>query len=121
PGCARAQEEPAGGAVMTDSVRALLDAAVRDWNTGDRDAAYARFDRFIDLYNAGAVRSSGDLVAVGIALEYLGRRDSQLFHDANRAFGEAVERDPSNHEARVRRGMLFLEKYNTTDAGALFR
>lgn len=121
PGCARAQEEPAAGMVMTDSVKALLDAAVRDWDAGDRDAAYARFDRFIDLYNAGAARSSGDLVAVGIALEYLGRRDAQLFHDANRAFGEAIERDPSNHEARVRRGMLFLEKYNTTEAGAFFR
>lgn len=101
--------------------RALLNAGVIAWRRGDHDRALDVFDRFIDLYNTGAARSSEALAAVGAAVSYLGRRDAQLFHDANRALGEAVDRDPANHDARVRQGILFLEKYNTTDAGALFR
>jgi tetratricopeptide (TPR) repeat protein len=104
-----------------DTLRALLGLALLDWREGRRDAAFAAFDRFIDVYNAGAARSSDELAAVGVAVSHLGRRDPQLFHDANRAFGEAVARDPANHSARVLRGLLFLEKYNTSDAGALFR
>lgn len=101
--------------------RALLDAGLLAWRTGRREQAYDYFDRFIDLYNSGRVQTSEGLAAVGVAVSYLGRRDPQLFHDANRALGEAITRDPANHEARVQQGLLFLEKYNTTDAGALFR
>src|SRR5690606_20435411 len=104
--------------------RALLAAGGIAGRRREHDRALGvvgRFDRFIDLYNAGAARSSEALAAVGAAVSYLGRRDAQLFHDANRALGEAVDRDPANHDARVRQGILFLEKYNTTDAGALFR
>lgn len=101
--------------------RALLNAGLLAWRKGEREQAFHHFDRFIDIYNGGAAQSSEALVAVGVAVSYLGRRDPQLFHDANRALGEAVARDPANHEARLQRGLLFLEKYNTTDAGALFR
>ncbi len=118
---ARRAFEAARTARTADSTRALLELGLLDWRSGERDAAFATFDRFIDLYNDGAARTSEELVAVGVAVRYLGIRDPQLFHDANRALGEAASADPSNHEARVLRGELFLDKYNTTDAGAFFR
>lgn len=101
--------------------RALLDAGLLAWRNGERAQAYDYFDRFIDIYNSGQATTSEALAAVGVAVSHLGRREPELFHDANRALAEAIELDPANHEARVLRGLLFLEKYNTTDAGALFR
>ena len=101
--------------------RALLQAGLLAWRNGERAQAHDYFDQFIDIYNSGQARTSEALAAVGVAVSHLGRRDPDLFHDANRALAEAIELDPANHEARVLRGLLFLEKYNTTDAGALFR
>ena len=121
PADARAAFEAARAAGAPDSARALLGLALLEWRAGRHDEAYALFDRFIDLYNAGAARSSEDLAAVGVAVSHLGRRDPQLFHDANAALGEAMSADPANHEAAVLRGELFLGKYNTREAGAFFR
>lgn len=104
-----------------DSARALLQLALLDRREGRQDEALAAFDRFIDIYNGGAAATAEDLTAIGVALSHLGRRDPQLFHDANRALSEATQLEPAFHEARVLRGQLFLDKYNTTDAGALFR
>jgi len=99
------------------SLRQRVDAAVRQYDRGERDAAMREFDRFIDVYNAGPERlSSEDLVAVAIACTYLGTRDPQLFHDARRAYDRAIEKDPRNLDARVRLAKLFLDKYNSADA-----
>jgi cellulose synthase operon protein C len=64
--------------------------------------------------------SSDDLVAVGLAVRYLGVRDPQLFKDALKAFDGALRLDPANDEARIKLGELFLEKYNHGDAQTEF-
>jgi tetratricopeptide (TPR) repeat protein len=117
---ARAAFERARAGRASDSAQALLGLALLDVHAGARARAFARFDRFIDIYNAGAARTSDDLMAVGIAVGHLGRRDPQLFHDASAALQEAIAADAGNHEARVALGELFLAKFNTTEAGALF-
>lgn len=118
---ARAAFESARAARAPDSAQALLGLALLDLHAGERTRAYQLFDRFIDIYNGGAARSSGDLLATGIAVGYLGARDARLFHDASAALQQAIDADPANHDARVALGELFLDKYNTTEAGALFR
>ena len=113
---ARAVE--AGGA---DAVRPRLNLAVAKWERGARAEALADFDAFIDLYNEGRARTSDDVTAVGTAVAYLGKRDPQLFHDAVRAYEEAARIDPSNALPKLREGELFLAKYSSTEASALFR
>lgn len=104
-----------------DSLTAKLNLAVLQYERGDRDRALAAFDKFIDVYNNSiASLSSDDLVAVGLAVRYLGVRDPQLFKDALKAFDGALRLDPANDEARVKLGELFLEKYNHADAQTEF-
>ena len=102
-----------------DAALARLELGRLEWNTGRRDDALARFDGFIDLYNRGAARTGEELAAVGHALVYLGRRDHQLFHDAVRAFEEAIEADPGDPGPRVALAGLFLDKYDSREAGTL--
>ncbi|MDZ7780991.1 MAG: tetratricopeptide repeat protein [Gemmatimonadota bacterium] len=84
---------------------------------GAVDDAMERFDRFIDVYNASSGRlGAPDLVAVGRAVTYLGRKRPDLFQDALRAFDEATDAEPGWHAARVRAGDLFLEKYSSPEA-----
>lgn len=99
------------------SVMQRVQAAVQQYDRGEREAALREFDRFIDVYNDGPDRlSSQDLVAVAIACTYLGTRDPQLFKDAMRAYDRAIEKDGRNLDARVRLARLFLDKYNGADA-----
>jgi tetratricopeptide (TPR) repeat protein len=87
------------------------------FNRGRIGEAMQRFDRFIDIYNgADGQMSARDLVAVGRAVRYLGRTESNMFQDALRAFDEALARDPNWQEPRVRIGDLFLEKYDSPEA-----
>ncbi|MGD8281658.1 MAG: tetratricopeptide repeat protein, partial [Gemmatimonadota bacterium] len=87
------------------------------FDRGQIEEAMGRFDRFIDVYNnANGRLSARDLVAVGRAVQYLGRTDSRLFQDALQAFDEALAIDPSWQEARVLVGDLFLDRYQSTDA-----
>ena len=88
---------------------------------GERDDALARFDRFIDVYNAGPALSARDLTAVGTAVQHLGVRDPQLFKDALKAYDEAIAKDPSYHEPKLRLGELFLAKYESPDAQSTFQ
>ena len=108
-----------GGAVDRNSAR--LNLAIIEWRYGDRDAAFAAFDSFIDLYNGSTPLSSTDLTAVATAVQYLGIREHELFQDALRAYDEAVAADPGNLEPRVLIGELFLDKYNGPEADAALR
>jgi tetratricopeptide (TPR) repeat protein len=108
-----------GGAVDRNSAR--LNLAIIEWRYGDRDAAFAAFDSFIDLYNGSTPLSSTDLTAVATAVQYLGIREHALFQDALRAYDEAVAADPGNLEPRVLIGELFLDKYNGPEADAALR
>ena len=70
------------------------------------------FRRLVRRYAAGECRSSDDLAAVAAALAHLGRHEPSRFHDALRVYDEAVAADPSNFDALVELGDLFLGKYN---------
>ncbi|NKB88409.1 MAG: tetratricopeptide repeat protein [Acidobacteria bacterium] len=103
----------------TDSLTARLHLAIAAFERGDRAEAHQRFDGFIDVYNQGQARTAADLVAVGRACTYLGLADPQLFHDAVRAFDEAITADPNDPAPRLWLGELFLDKYDSTEAGGL--
>ena len=108
-----------GGAVDRNSAR--LNLAIIEWTYGDRDAAFATFDSFIDLYNGSTPLSSDDLTAVATAVRYLGVREHELFQDALRAYDEAVAADPGSLEPRILIGELFLDKYNGPEADAALK
>jgi tetratricopeptide (TPR) repeat protein len=105
----------------SDSLTAQVNLAILDHRRANRAEALRRFDRFIDIYNERGRRlSSSELIAVGIACQYLGSEDPQLFKDALRALDDAIAVDSASLEARVLVGELFLDKYNGTDARASF-
>ena len=83
-----------------DAVVARLNLAVLDFEAGRRAEAMVGFDWFIDFYNSAASADSEQLTAVGVACSYLGIDEPQLFHDAVRAFEEAIAADPGNPEPR---------------------
>ncbi len=103
-----------------DALLAELDLARLIHARGEHDQAAERFDRFIDVYNSGAGLDARELAAVGTALTYLGARDPALFHDAVRAYEEAIRADPADPEIKVLLGDLFLSKYDSREAGALY-
>jgi cellulose synthase operon protein C len=121
----RAEAEAAfargAGSTAPDPLRSRLNLAVAKWERGAREEAMREFDGFIDVYNRARGLSAADLTAVGTAVRYLGIDDPALFHDAVRAYEEASRRDAGHAESRLLEGELFLEKYNSTDASALFR
>lgn len=88
---------------------------------GRLDEAFDLFDTFIDEYNSGRRLSSDDLMAVGAAVSYLGRRTPVLFQDALKAFDEAAALAPGDPRPVVAVGNLFLAKYNAPEAHAAFR
>jgi tetratricopeptide (TPR) repeat protein len=106
----------------SDSLSAAVNLAVLHYDRGERERAMKEFDHFIDVYNAsaGAGLSSDELVAVATAVEYLGANDPQLFKDALKAFDRALTADPTNAEAKVKLGELFLRKYNFEEAQKTF-
>ena len=103
-----------------DYVTAQFNLAELIFNRGDRIEALEKFDRFIDLYNNNAGLTSEELTAVGRACIYMGRLNPDLFRDALRAFDQAQQADPQNLEPALRTGFLFLDKYNSQDAGNTF-
>jgi tetratricopeptide (TPR) repeat protein len=112
----------------SDANTARLHLAELQWDRGERAAALDAFDAFIDIYNQAGQLSPRDLLAVGDAVARLGVRDPQLFHDAVKAYEEALKADtgiidgrPIEFEARIRLGNLFLEKYQSPEAQSLFR
>ena len=109
-----------GGA--PDALTAEANLAELLFDRGEIDEATRRFDRFIDIYNDadGRLRAA-DLVAVGRAVNFLGRTEPALFHDALRAFDEASAADPGWPEPLVRLGSLFLGKYDSPSAQTEFQ
>ena len=89
------------------------------YDRGLRAEANARFERLISAYNAGRATTAQDLIAVGKACRYLGAANPDAFKDALKAFDEAAALDDT-HEARLRTGDLFLEKFNGTEARTAF-
>jgi len=116
---ARRRFEGAMAAESTDALTARLNLAIADFERGARRQAMERFDSFIDIYNEGLARSAEDLMAVASACTYLGLEDPQLFHDAVRAYDQAIAAAPSDPEPRLRLGELFLQKYDSTEAAGL--
>jgi tetratricopeptide (TPR) repeat protein len=53
-------------------------------------------------------------------VQYLGAENPELFKDALKAFDRAVQEDPTNSDAKVKLGELFLSKYNFDDAQKTF-
>lgn len=117
-GAREAYQRALGG---TDSLTARLQLATLALEAGQRDEARRAFDTFIAAYNANRNRLTADeLRAVAVACRYLGRDEPQLFKDALKAYDEAIARDSANLDTRTELGFLFLEKYNGTDARAMF-
>ena len=102
-----------------DALVAELNLAVLEFQSGDRESANQRFNRFIEVYNSAGALDAEELTAVGLACSYLGRDDPSLFHDAVRALEEAIAADPANPEPRLRLAELFLAKYDGAEAGVL--
>jgi tetratricopeptide (TPR) repeat protein len=109
----------AGRAV--DHLRAELNLAVYLYEHGAIEDAFARFDRFIDIYNQSSKLSGEDLEAVATACRYLGVTNHDLYRDALRAYDEAKAKNPERVEPTLRAGELFLEKYNSPDASESFQ
>lgn len=105
----------------SDALLAELELGRLLYHRGEREQAAVIFDRFIDVYNASAGLGAQELAAVGTAVTYLGIRDPALFRDAVRAYEEAIRADPHDAEIKVRFGELFLAKYDSREAGGLFR
>jgi len=104
-----------------DRLTAQVNLAELLFRRGRVDEAMARFDAFIDIYNSASGNlTARDLVAVGRAVQALGRNDPVLFQDALRAFDEAAAADPTWPEPVARAGELWLEKYDSPPAQADF-
>jgi len=95
---------------------ARLNRAILEYDYGDRDAALAEFDTFIDLYNNASRLPAHDLLAVGVALKYLAVTNPELQQDALLAFDEASRQAPGDPRPLLESAELFLETYNSTSA-----
>jgi cellulose synthase operon protein C len=99
------------------SAEASLGALLYD--RGLRAEATVRFERLITAYNTGLAKTASDLIAVARACRFLGALNPDAFKDALKALDEAAALDQT-HEARIRTGDLFLEKFNGTEARNAF-
>ncbi|MGJ8689915.1 MAG: tetratricopeptide repeat protein [Gammaproteobacteria bacterium] len=95
----------------TPPVRTLVQYGSLLKFVGRRDEAIAPLNAAIARYDSGMVFEAEEIAMVAQASWLLDR-----FHDANSLFSEATRVDPSNLEAQVLWGDLFLEKHNTPDA-----
>ncbi|MDH3514581.1 MAG: tetratricopeptide repeat protein, partial [Gammaproteobacteria bacterium] len=86
-----------------------------------RDAAQ-RLQRVLKVYESDAQAfSSSEVAAAAEAARLLGREDPARYRLALRLYEQAIARDPGNLAARVALADLFLDKYNNTEALALYR
>lgn len=107
-----------GGA--SDSLEARLELARLRERHGARQEALAAYTRVAEAYAAGSALSPRQLTAAGEALARLGAREPDLYHTALRAFEQAVKADPGDPAPRLRAGELFLDRYDSREAGASF-
>lgn len=110
-----AREPGAAGA------RARVELGILEYRYGDRQAARALFDGFIDYYNNATDLSPADLTEVGRALHYLSRWNYEYAHDALQALDEAVAAGPLDHAPQLATGELFLERYDARQAAEAFQ
>lgn len=104
-----------------DAALARLGLAELLWERGGREEAEALFTSLVDAYGRSSGMTAEELAAVGTALTYLGAGTPELFHDAVRAFEEAIDADPGDPRPRVELARLFLEKFDSRSAGELLR
>ncbi|MBR57602.1 MAG: hypothetical protein CMH54_06030 [Myxococcales bacterium] len=78
---------------------------------GQTTRGNAVLDRLSELYDAGTLRSSEDLVWLGRSLHLLNHP-----RDANDIFREAVRKDPGRVDAHMGWGDLLLAKHNQEEA-----
>lgn len=107
-----------GGA--SDALAAELELGRLAWDRGEREVAEEIFDGILDVYRRTGQLSAEALTAIGSAARYLGMRDNTLLRDALSLYDEAIAADPSAADPHLRVGELFLDKYNSQDAGASF-
>lgn len=108
----------AGGA--SDRLTAELRLAELGWRRGEHEAAFRALEGVVGAYRALEDPTARELTAVADALARLGIRDPGRFRDALRLYDEAIDADPGDPTPRVRLGELFLEKYNSREAGPEF-
>ncbi len=103
----------------SDAQLARLDLALLLVDRGKWAEAEPLFQGFIRFYNTSSNLDAEHLRAVGQALGKLGVRNPALFHDAVRTFEEAIAVDPGDPEPKIDLALLFLDKYNSLEAGPL--
>jgi tetratricopeptide (TPR) repeat protein len=88
---------------------------------GDHAEATRRATALVAQYAQGASGwTADDHVAAGRAYLLLSRGNANAVRSALAAFDAAYEADPTDLDARLRAGELFLEKYNAPDAKSSF-
>jgi len=86
------------------------------YDRGEHERAREVFDGLIDVYNSDRRLSSSDLRAIGSAVRRLGQWESVYFHDAVKAYDEAIQADPQEPAAQLAMATLFLDKYDSGEA-----
>jgi tetratricopeptide (TPR) repeat protein len=87
---------------------------------GDRETAIRTATRVVDGFQKLPQPTSGDHVLAGRAYVILGLGDASAVRRALAEFDAARAADPTNTEAELRAGELFLDKYNAPDARSSF-
>ena len=100
---------------------ARVELGILEYRYGDRQAARALFDGFIDYYNNSRDLSAAELTAVGRAMIHLSRWNFEYAHDALSALDEAVAAGSLDHAAQLATGELFLERYDAMQAAEAFQ
>jgi cellulose synthase operon protein C len=85
-------------------------------DTGKREEATAIYQKLIENFQNGVIRSSNDLLWVARALWA-----TEYYHDANDVFKTVTQGNPRNAEAFVAWGDLLAEKYNEPEAVASYQ
>ena len=96
---------------------AAAEAALR---RGDRETATRTAARVVETFQGLGQPTSLDHVNAGRAYVILGLGDASAVRSALAAFDAARAADPTNVEAELYAGELFLDKYNAPDARASF-
>ncbi len=97
--------------IATPPIRSLVQYGKLLDLKGRRDSADGVFQIAVDRHAEGLRLDSEEIAMVAVANWQLER-----FHDANRLFRTAIRSDPTNLEAQVLWGDLYLEKYNRAEA-----
>ncbi len=94
-------------------LRLLVELTKRE---GRRDEAESYSRRLLGLYQSGQLKTSEEIAQAAYASWQL-----SMWQDANRIFIEAAQVQPVSVSLFVDWGNLYLEKYNASEAEAIFR